>query len=233
MDIIKPNSSYPSIHDGLHILTGSYVSQTSGGSDRITSTLIKTGMRTITYAHIYSMKKYSDREGTIPAFASQYRLLGYLEETDAQNFTKNLNIVVPNGEIMNYLIIGTDQIPNLPTQEIIGSTGTVETDKKILKLKIPSAGTGATKLESNVKQTVTCSYLDGVYTIQSNVAFFSENKTFVTLSLDSQIETPDSYSVSSQWVDSTHYVIYVFKNDDDPEPALAPGNIYVSFEVYP
>lgn len=234
MDIIKPNSSYPSIHDGLHMLTGSYVSQTTGGSDRITTTLIKTGMRNITYAHLYSLRKLQDRDVTIPVYTSQYRLLGYLEETDTQNFTKNLNVVVPNGEIMNYLIIGSDQIPNIPTHEIVGSTGTTETDKKLLKVFLNADGT-ATRFESNIKQTITgVKYADGIYKISSNVSFFKENKTFVQFGMDGASFSNLSWSFSGAYFSTTEYRIYVLSNNEtDIALTDLQDRLCISFEVYP
>ncbi len=227
MDIIKPNSSYPSIHDGLHVLTGSYASKTALGEDRISSVRIVTPLRTITYAMIYAVPT-NTRTASIPPFSSQYRMLGYYEELNSQNYCLNLNVKVPSGYILKYLIIGSDDKLNLPINELETSTASSLGDTISLKFIIPPTNTATNTLTlvNNSDKTFTFSNpAAGRFRIVANSPLFSSTKTFCSAMLENNASDLIVSSATGIYVSSTIYDIYVKQAE---ETGLDTGIVHVS-----
>lgn len=191
MDIIKPNSSQPSIHDELHIYSGKYDPLGVSKSVRI-----QTELRQLFFVKIYAIPQTG--YGAIPSYENQYKDLGYLEGTEGTVIY--LDIKVPALHTLHYCVIGSSLIKEVPNKEISGSDSASISSTMELETLIANAGTSAIEFKNTTGKTFTYSkFGTGLYDIDASSAIFVQNKLFGHISLTLSTESSPTKTFNAFW----------------------------------
>lgn len=231
MDIIKPNSAYPSLHDGLHIYSGSTTTYS-------TLLVIKTKLRQSFFVKFYRETGFGSTE-VLPSIEQFQKELGYVESADA--VTGGLNYTIKNisGSTIKYLIIGTHDIRNSTHEEITPGTGSLSNAQDItLDAIIEADGTMSfSKCNALTAPSLIFSSLGtGSFQILSDTPIFSTSKTVFSLCMENNNNTDGTFEIRGQVVDSTHFVITIFINDNEGSSIInlsnPPDRIMLMLKTY-
>lgn len=212
MDIIRPNSSYPSLHDGLHIYTGTVYSSAIGADK---TARIVTDLRQCFFCSIQAVVNAG--ETTVPDYNSQIRPLGYLEGTDSINGTLYFDIKLPVGYSANYLIIGTDFLQTVTHSEVEQSAsavdGLVREAYFIVNYDFSSMTKHDSTFESDVAFVSSNPAGTGNYKITASSAVFSTTKTAVFATIEGTFSHANDSLIIRPKVSSTTEILFSVKGD--------------------
>lgn len=232
MDIIKPNSTYPSLHDGLHIYSGS----TTLTSDLV---LIKTILRQSFYVRFY--RTINSGFPGVPGHSSQIEELGYIESTDTTSGGLNYTVKSKSGWTIYYLIIGSHEIRTQPHSEVVEGSGSLDYSQVIcLEKIIANAGTSAVNLYDNSEATLTYTKEGtGSYRITSDTPIFNTDKTIAHLTMENDNNLDGTYELRGNVGSTTTFDIKCYFNDNEGDSAIAPidfpgtSRVFLSIKIYP
>ena len=235
MDIIKPNSSYPSLHDGLHIYSGSTTSVEN-------IILIKTVLRQTFYVRFYRSKDFEFEEG-VPTSELKIEELGYIESTDSTSGGLNYTVKNKSNYTLHYLIIGSHEVRTSPHTEITTGSGTLNYAQTFeLECIIPSDGVNDTdfiKLKNSFPNTITLSKPStGTYLITTTGEPIEDGKCMFHVTLEDDGFSDNTYEIRAKVVDTNSFSIKCYKNPNDGtgDTGIVLSNLplraFLSFKQY-
>jgi hypothetical protein len=244
MNIIRPNSSYPGIHDGLNMYSGVSDASLSTATSRTNGIIIKTELRQLFFANFTAIPEVDlpiVRDpltydfSTIPVYTNAVNNLGYTVSKEPNRGTLNIAIVVPLGYRLQYHIVGSQLLAPITHSEIFSATLAASTysEAKEARFIIANAGTTGVTAINNTGKTFTFSHPSaGVYKVTSSSALFNVDKVvpFITLEGPSLLVYEAGAKVNS----STEIEINIRGWDgstlDDVDPAY---RIFLNLTILP
>jgi hypothetical protein len=231
MDILKPNSSMPAVHDGLHVYTGSWY---VGDTGRARSVQIRTQLRQIMCANIYSTYVDTDSGDEL----HQVTHLNYEVGVDSIRKGLIITVIVPAGQTLYYHITGSQDLKPLAHPEQYSNMA-AEAPNKFMHLEsiISVAGNSAVEIVNTANSEFTYSKGGtGIYTIESSEPFFTPDSIFfIQHEGTGGLLSGLVYTFTGDYVDANNFVIRCYSVDVGPSapPTNANGRIIFSIKSKP
>jgi hypothetical protein len=231
MDILKPNSSMPAVHDGLHVYTGNW---SVDAASRGRLVVIKTELRQVMFASFYSVAESQGGEKIL----NKVTHLDYQTQPDSVRTSLNFLVTVQPGQKLYYHITGSQNLKDIPNSEqFSNSAATVPIHDMNLQCLITSAGTTAVEIVNDAHTDFSYSRdATGLYVIASTDVFFTPNSIFFIQLEGTGVSLGNAlYTFTGEYASSTEFHIRCYRVTDVSTaiPANSPGRIVFSIKSKP